>query len=325
MHESASLGHAGRQGVLALFTSVLTLATIATPTAAQNPVWPSGRARHHMVYDSAMQQVLMLGGAQPRQAGSSADSAIWSWNGSRWRPHASSLPLRANDAMTFDTRRGRLIVHGGSDRPDATWEWDRHTWQLVNAAGPGARAHHALLYDPSRTQTILFGHNDNTPLTDTWAWDGRAWKSAASDGPPARGVYGIAYDTHRRVAVLFGGCCARGFRDDTWEWDGTRWTQITTTAGPTPRYDTGLAYDPIRRRMVLFGGRTRDGNVSDTWEYDGRTWTRLDVPGPSPRNGHAMVYDPRAKAILLFGGRNEPAYLNDLWAFDGTWKQINSR
>ena len=45
--------------------------------------------------------------------------------------------------------RGRLIVHGGSEAPDETWEWDRRTWQRVNAGGPGIRgkrllAHHVL-------------------------------------------------------------------------------------------------------------------------------------------------------------------------------------
>jgi hypothetical protein len=308
----------------------LAISLIALPAIGQQQTraqpaapWPSPRARHHIVYDPATEHVLMLGGAQPR--GSATDSSLWSWNGSAWQSRSTTLGPRANYAMAFDVRRGRLIVHGGSDRPDETWEWDGRGWSLAGSGGPGARGHHTLVYDPLRTQTVLFGNNDDTPATDTWGWDGRSWKQLATNGPPARGVAAMAFDTRRNVVVLFGGCCTSGFLGDTWEWDGQRWKQIVTPNAPSPRYDSHMSYDPLRSRMVLFGGRARDANVGDTWEYDGRTWTRLDVAGPSPRNGHAMVYDPRAKAILLFGGRDEPTYFDDLWAFDGTWRKISAR
>jgi hypothetical protein len=292
-------------------------------TRAQPAVWPTPRARHHMVYDPATQQVLMLGGAQPR--GSASDSSLWSWNGSVWQSRSTTLGPRVNYAMAFDAGRGRLIVHGGGGRPDETWEWDGRDWRLVGAVGPGARGHHTMVYEPLRKQAVLFGHNDDTPAIDTWGWDGQTWKQLATDGPPARGVATMAVDTKRNVVVLFGGCCASGLRGDTWEWDGQRWKQIVTPSAPSPRYDSHMSFDPVRGRMLLFGGRAGDANVGDTWEYDGRAWTRLDVAGPSPRNGHAMVYDARTGTTLLFGGRNEPTYFDDLWAFDGAWRKISTR
>lgn len=269
--------------------------------------------------------MLLLGGAQPRQAESpEPDTAIWIWNGRTWRSEPSQLPRRTNEAVTYDPERGRVVVHGGSDIPDETWEWDHRAWRRLSSTGPGARGHHALTYDAARKRSVLFGNNDRTPSTDTWGWDGQAWKQLASEGPPARGVYGAAFDSMRGVMVLFGGCCAPGVGlvGDTWEWNGQRWAQVQTTTAPSPRSDTRLVYDPGRQRVILFGGGTRSTTYDDTWEFDGRTWRRLDVPGPPPRAGHAMVYDPRAKAILLFGGRNESTYLNDFWTFDGSWHRI---
>jgi CubicO group peptidase (beta-lactamase class C family) len=303
-------------------------AAVSGVRPAQSEPWPRARARHHMVYDPATRQVLMIGGAQPTSG--VRDSSIWIWSGTTWRSVASTLDMRVNEAVAFDSERRRLIVHGGGDRPDETSEWDGNRWTRLSVTGPGVRGHHSMVYDPARRQTILFGNNDATPTTDTWSWNGTAWSKLADEGPPARGVAGMAFDTKRGVAVLFGGCCATGYlpRGDTWEWDGRRWSQISTATAPLPRFDTNMAYDPERERIVLFGGRTHDSNLGDTWEYDGRSWTKIDVEGPPARNGHAMVYDPRAKAMLLFGGRNgqsAQSYFDDLWSFDGTWKRLGGR
>jgi hypothetical protein len=277
-----------------------------------------------MVYDSASSQVLLLGGAQPRRAdGAGPERMLWSWDGSVWQSHPSTLPPRSNEALAYDPDRRRLVVHGGSDVDD-TWEWDHRTWAQLSASGPGPRGHHALTYDAARHHVVLFGNNDRTPTTDTWAWNGRTWERLAAEGPPPRGVFASAFDAKRSKLVIFGGCCAEGVGlvGDTWEWDGRRWTQIATATAPSPRLDSRMAYDPVRDRIVLFGGGDRRTNFADTWEYDGQRWVRLEVDGPSPRNGHAMVYDPRARAILLFGGRTEPDYFNDFWAFDGAWRRM---
>ncbi len=311
---------------------VIAIALITTGIApwmsAQAPAWPAGRARHHMVYDPGTQQVLLLGGAQAVAPNATRDTPLWSWNGSLWRSTPTSMPLRANEAVALDSTRGRLVVHGGSalaarGELDDTWEFDAQAWRLVSEAGPGARAHHAMVFDAIRNQMVLFGNSDSATTNDTWGWDGRTWKLLAGDGPPRRGVHALAYDTTRGVVVMFGGAGSRNtLLNDTWEWDGRQWTQITTATPPSPRFDTAMTYDPIGGRVILFGGRGPTGNLGDTWAYDGRSWVRLDAQGPSARNGAAMVYDPRAKAVLLFGGRNEPAFFNDLWAFDGAWRQI---
>ncbi len=193
--------------LLNLLLSAVGSASLGTQSAA----WPAARARHHMVHAPATKEVLLLGGAQPRRdVGTDPDAAIWIWNGQKWRTHPSTLPPRANEAVAYDPERNRLVVHGGSDLPDQTWEWDHQVWRPMSGSGPGARGHHAMSYDAVRKQMVLFGNNDRTPSTDTWGWNGQSWTRLASDGPPARGVYGIAFDGKRGVVVLFGGCCAEG-------------------------------------------------------------------------------------------------------------------
>ncbi len=72
---------------------------------AQNVAWPPAPARHHMVYDPASSQVLLLGGAQPRRAdGAGPDRMLWSWGGSVWQPHPSALPPRANEGGALPFR-----------------------------------------------------------------------------------------------------------------------------------------------------------------------------------------------------------------------------
>ena len=303
-------------GLLGFFSS--------PPSACAQPTtWPGPRARHHLVFDPVTNRTVLLGGAR--------DTTAWIWDGSTWQPMRNAWPARANYAAAYDSRRHRLIVHGGSARTgrrelDDTWETAGDESRLVDSAGPGARAHHGIVYDPVRRMIVLFGNSDNATENDTWGWDGQSWTLLAKDGPPRRGVYGLTFDTRRGVAVLFGGYgSGDAFLNDTWEWDGRRWRQVVTATSPSPRYDTQIVFDSTKGRVVLFGGQTRDGSVGDTWEYDGRNWAKLDVAGPSRRNGHAMVYDSHRKAVLLFGGRDGTTYLNDLWVFDRSWRQIQAR
>jgi hypothetical protein len=306
---------------------------LGTPrtAAAQEAAWPAARSTHAMVWHDRLREVLLLGGAPP-----SEDSALWAWNGRRWRVAAlGGAAGRAHFAMGYDAARNRLVVQGGfvaafgpgrpPQRLGDTWEWDGRAWRQVSTGGPGVRDHHTMAYDPARRQLILFGGSDSagTQLGDTWTWNGRAWRRLASDGPPGRSTHRMAFDTRRGVLVLFGGWGAGGLLNDTWEWNGRVWRRATDSAGPSARFATRMAYDPTRGRTVLFGGRGPNGDLGDTWEWDGRAWTQRDATGPSIRNIHEMVFDPNQNAVLLFGGFNAPLRYQDLWAVDQRgWRAI---
>ena len=309
---------------------VLCVFTSWSMFAAQSPLWPVGRARHHVAYDPTAQVMLMLNGAQASvQAG--RDTVLWAWNGATWRALPGIPQQRANEAVAFDSARGRLVVHGGSSLDGRGSSMTRGSstalggrWSALPDQAPAPITRWCSTRPDSRRSCSETA--TDAIANDTWAWDGQVWKRLANDGPPRRGVQAIGYDPKRRVVVMFGGVGgSNAILNDTWEWDGRQWKQIATATAPSPRFDTNMSYDPGGSRLILFGGRERLANIGDTWGYDGLAWTRIDTAGPSARNGHAMVYDPRAKAILLFGGRNAPAYFNDLWAFDGGWRQIPQR
>jgi hypothetical protein len=70
-----------------------------------------------------------------------------------------------------------MVLYGGqSNAPstfyDDTWEFDGSTWTQVTTPGLGNRSYHAMAFDGSSNQTVLFGGaTDNFPLpVDTWAY-----------------------------------------------------------------------------------------------------------------------------------------------------------
>jgi len=201
------------------------------------------------------------------------------------------------------------------------------TWIQAAAAGPGARAAHAMVYDSARARTVMFGGNSSGNLVnDTWEWDGTGWSQVATTGPLARQHHSMAYDSLRARTVLFGGGGA-GYLGDTWEWDGSTWTQVATT-GPSARSDSSMTYDSLRGRTVLFGGITSGGRSGETWEWDGTTWTQVASNGPSVRSGASLAYDSlRGRTVLFggYGGGGSPALCGDTWEWNGTsWSQVAS-
>jgi hypothetical protein len=309
--------------------AVAALAMSVNAIVAQTVSWPAARSTHVMVWHDRLGAALLLGGI-----GAAEDSALWGWDGRHWRELAQGEPAgRAHFAMAWDATRNRVVVHGGvpavfgvsNPQPAAdTWEWDGRLWQRVSTEGPSERDHHAMVYDPVRRVTVLFGGHvgENPAMADTWAWNGRAWQKLADQGPPGRSTHRMVFDTRRGRIVMFGGWGANGLLNDTWAWDGQRWTQLSDR-GPAPRFATRMAYDTNRDRIVLFGGRGQSSDFGDTWEFDGQVWRQLEIAGPSIRNIHEMVYDPRSRSVLLFGGYNAPRVFDDLWSFDGeSWHQI---
>lgn len=314
--------------------AVLLAASASTNAAGQTVSWPAARSTHGMVWHEGAGEALLLGGV-------AADSAMWAWDGRGWRQRAFGGPTgRAHFGIAYDAHRDRVVVHGGvaavfgGQDPTAygdTWEWDGQNWRSVASEGPGLRDHHAMVYDPVRRQTILFGGNSPADsiatMSDTWAWDGRTWRKLADVGPPGRATHRMVFDSRRGRVVLFGGWGEEGLLNDTWAWNGQTWTRLAES-GPAPRFAARMAYDRERDRIVLFGGRGSTGpgaaaDFGDTWEFDGTAWTQVMSAGPAIRNVHEMVYDARRRQVLVFGGFHAPRRFDDLWAFDGRgWQQL---
>jgi hypothetical protein len=310
------------------------IAVLAAGAQSRPANWPIERSTHTMVWHEGLQEALLIGGVERQR-----DSAMWSWNGTRWMPRATGGPAgRGHAAMSYDSHRNRVVLHGGfvavfgTNNPQGfgdTWEWDGRTWRSLGDGGPGLRDHHAMVYDPVRRVTLMFGGHDPraTPgasLSDTWSWNGKSWRKLADDGPPARSTHRMIFDSKRNRIVMFGGWGPDNQSlSDTWAWDGQRWSKLNDS-GPSPRFAMRMAYDASRDRIVLFGGRGQAGDLADTWEFDGERWSQVNVAGPALRNIHEMVYDNARNAVLLFGGFSAPRRYDDFWKFTGNrWTQVS--
>jgi hypothetical protein len=189
---------------------------------------PGPTDHHAMAFDEARGVTVMQGGADGR---SILEGSTWTFDGSRWTKvadGASGPGQRVHHAMTYDSRRQRVVLFGGfgtgSDRSADVWEWDGSRWTKIVTPGPGARSRHRLAYDAARGVTVLYGGTEDHA---TWVWNGSAWRKAADVGPPATSMSAMAYDARRGVVVLFGG--GEPLRNELWEWDGTRWENRTPT------------------------------------------------------------------------------------------------
>jgi hypothetical protein len=194
------------------------------------------------------------------------------------------MPARAEPAVAYDTRRRRVVLHGGL-KPGGvsgeTWEFDGARWTRVATSGPGPLHSAAMAYDEARGVTLLVGGMDEAGAASarTWAWDGATWRELAGAAPPARFASGMAYDARRGRVLLYGGLSAAGPLGDTWLWDGRAWRAVANP-GPPPRMMSYLAYDRRRGVIVQFGGRFGPRQDSDeTWEWDGARWQRA-TPRP---------------------------------------------
>ena len=152
---------------------------------------------------------------------------------------------------------------------------------------PSARIAHAMTFDASRAEVVLFGGRlavFPSNFAETWVWNGVNWvERFPVPSPPPLGGHTLAYDAVRARVILFGGFDDGGFsRNFTWSWNGTVWAQLFTATSPPARTNHAMAYDSTHREIVLFGGASTPGadrgNFNDTWFFES------DLRVPQTRN-----------------------------------------
>jgi len=193
------------------------------------------------------------------RSGASVSPAMWRWENATWTEVATATaPLaRQQHAMAFDVKRGVIVVFGGNGAVGAdallrdTWEFDGTSWtDRTLAAGPSARAGHAMAYDPIRQHVVMFGGDDgSSTLDDVWSWDGTTWTERTPAIRPAPRVTSqLAWDAPRKALVLYGAL------DDTWLWDGAVWTPVPLFDVPKARRSHVLVPSPSGAGVIAFGG-----------------------------------------------------------------------
>jgi len=266
---------------------------------------PGPRTFPAMAYDSLRKRVILFGGNRVLFGRNLDENRFlddtWEWDGRKWTQlKVAGPPPRAEAAMAFDRKRGRIVLFGGHNRTKEarnrlgdTWEWDGQKWIEIKVMGPSPRNGAAQVYDSARGKIVLFGGSTQQEVSgETWEWDGKQWVENRAALTQGRFNCVMAYDNMRRKVVRFGGRYAGKPVGDTWEYDGKRWKLLSST-GPAPRNHTAVAYDAQRKRIILFGGHDFGildvTNVfGDTWEWDGDRWVRKDAEKILKRidNGH---------------------------------------
>jgi len=238
-------------------------------TLAPGPV-----SSYPLTYDIARDEAIVVGGPTNMLADT------WhifdgSWAKITPRP-SPSPPGRDNSSIAFDRARNVVVLYGGvvtvPGADDDTWVWDGSAWLQASTSSPmGQRDRAAMVYDPIRKQTILFGGSN---VDDhTYAWDGTTWSDvtgtvAAFERPLARKGAAMAWNPNRQRIAMFGGLSpfVGGSRlDDLWEWDGVRWEPIPITARPEPRDGAALVTDTNGIGMWLYGGDQGASSPGDLW------------------------------------------------------------
>jgi uncharacterized protein (TIGR03437 family) len=192
---------------------------------------PPTRSSHAMAYDPVHGQVVLFGGSAGNNLGSLNDT--WVWDGTNWTEvfPQTSPPARWGHQMAYDSAHGKVVLFGGlTTNGDIigniygdTWLWDGTNWtQPPGTIGPPARFDHAMAYDSSESQAVIFGgFGASGDLGDTWLWNGSYWTQASpQSSPSARSGLAMAYDAGHDQVVLFGGTddATTQYFSDTWTW-----------------------------------------------------------------------------------------------------------
>jgi uncharacterized protein (TIGR03437 family) len=137
---------------------------------------PLRRCLHHAVLDPATRQMFLYGGCASG-FGPCPLGDLWSFNlnTNTWTELTpSSRPAaRQHYGFSFDTRRNRIVLNGGSSFGD-TWFYNPSTriWNQLPTSipGPTARSRHQGAYAAERGTTFFFGGDTNTGSSnELWA------------------------------------------------------------------------------------------------------------------------------------------------------------
>ncbi|MEZ5427405.1 MAG: kelch repeat-containing protein [Pyrinomonadaceae bacterium] len=250
-----------------------------------------------MAFDSDRKKIVLFGGNRVLFGKADDDEAFlddtWEWDGKRWsKLEIKGPPARAEAVMVYDQKRKRAVLFGGYVSKDGqtarfgdTWEFDGRSWKRVSVTGPSPRNGAAMIYDPNKERSVLFGGSGKP--NGTWEWDGKNW--SRTDTNEVEGVFNtvMAYDPKNKSIIRFGGWNGESRTGDTWKFDGKIWKSLDID-GPEARNHSAMVYDAARDRMILFGGHDGENVFGDTWEFDGRKWSRKSFIAKQKRveNGH---------------------------------------
>ena len=289
---------------------------------------PSARAWHAMAQDPDI-GVVMFGGFD----GTNYLSNTYRYSSGNWvlLSPVNHPTARAAHAMAYDSFEqatpapytGTVILFGGNAAGtivNDTWIWSGTNWYNPTVGtAPGSRNFHAMGYDVTTDQVIMFGGiSGGAPVTDTtWRWGGGSdnnhlqWQklTESASNPSARYGSVMAWAGLGPMIMYGGYNSTSGVLSDSWLFNDSKvavpqWLPIEGSQTPQPRTGAAMTYDAANSRVIMFGGLLQNGTYSNaTWQWtSGGGWSQL-----------TPLYNPNAVAwagmcattgsdIVLFGG-----------------------
>ncbi len=277
-------------------------------------------------YDEARARVVTYGGSTfPDGDGGSGPRSVTSeWNGENWIPvetedleNDGNPPPLWGAAMAFDRALEESILFGGQPQralsaSNATWLWNGKRWKSVTPAlSPPPRFDHALVYDPLRKFSVLYGGrgSDGALLADTWLFNGTSWVEARpAHSPGPRALVGAVYDPVRRLVVVQGGDATApdaGWKvvADAWGFDGTDWVALPALNAPYPAAAHVFQFNAEMNVFHVIGGVVQDGGWLGnryTLNAPDGGWTAGGWEGYRGLSG--QTYDVARGETLFWGG-----------------------
>lgn len=339
-------GHDGGPYVLSI-TGTATWTSLAT-----SGVPPSGRRSPSLVYDPALDRVLVYGGflfgfnTVYDETWSLSLSGTPTWS---FLTPAQYVALgRAYHTAVIDSIGRRMVVSGGNGPGfvpyEDTWSLDLDAlagsavWTELApspATHPGPRYNAAASVDPVHRRMVLFGgYQGSVWAADLWSLGLSGTPSWSpldpnTEPPPwLAGHIGVVDPTTQTMLIGLG----NGSESGTWTRPldhDENWHHVATST-PEARSGSAAFADDVSGRAVVFGGEASGPTMLDsTWAFQFAPpgWSPI-TPGakPSARADALGLFDPVRRKFILFGGRGKTPVghdqaLADTWSFNAATNQ----
>jgi len=138
---------------------------------------PIDRVGVNLVYDPAIQKLVLFGGYVRGSGNQSND--LWTWDGERWvreYPPGVIPSELATAAIGYDGIHRTVVLLARSGKSDeGTWAWDGRTWTAYSPSGmPSTRVYYQMAWDEATHQLVLFDEVSASE-SQTWIWTGTKW------------------------------------------------------------------------------------------------------------------------------------------------------
>lgn len=201
------------------------------------------------------------------------------------RPRGRQLPT-----LVWDPEGQQILLFGGGPLQGAPFNdlWafrpSSSSWVEISSssARPTPRLGSPAVWDPVRSQVLLYGGGSGPPSSELWSYrpSSNIWQRLEPSGPSPgeRWRHTLAWDGINNRMLLFGGCVGVPCRaqNDLWSYDPAvnGWAPLRPRDRlPAPRSGHSAVWDSSSSQMIIVGG-----SEGDVWAYrPGRfQWIRLD-------------------------------------------------